>query len=285
MEKYENKAPENTGPLTAEESARVWENIIAGIDSMERRKQQHHPWILGTVLLLFAVTGIIGYDRYYRDEVFMAAKSPEKIQLKDGTVITLLEGAKLTVKKTLPEKTRDVYLEGNAVFQVAKSKEHPFIVHGLHYETKVLGTVFKVIQNGSTFKVNLYVGKVAVKKTGARQEYFLAPNQTFSNYGKTDIATVTPLKKDKNIATGIGTKKDPNALIRLSFSGSSVKNAIEVIEKSYNITVNYPAEYAEHTISIDMKNALAENILQSIATYLDLKLNIYDTTYTYRLEK
>lgn len=299
MDENNNQIP----PHTSEEDQQIWENIRSGkekntVSSREvdlaweamisrikeheiekRRKKLMRYGIAASVAILLMIGSLVGYNTFVKPDVYFAEKGIEEIILSDGSKVLLLKGARLTVEKSLPGKTREVYLDGNALFKVAKSKEHPFIVHGLNYQTKVMGTVFKVIQDGSTFKVDLFEGQVAVKKTNTKKEYFMASGQTFSNYGKADIATLTPLKTDKTTAT----TTDNQPMIRLSFSESTVKNAIEVIEKTYHIKVEYPDGYGDQKISLDNINVLPTAILGSIAAHLDLNLNIDDTTY--RLEK
>jgi transmembrane sensor len=268
--------------LTPEKEEHFFENLYHQIDTYERKKKLRRFRIYSTVAatIILAIVGLIGYNTFLKPDIYLAGSQNSEIKLSDGSVVVLSQGAKLTVEKSFPADTREVYLDGDALFKVAKSKEHPFIVHGLNYETKVLGTVFKVIQNGSTFKVDLFEGQVAVKKTNTKKEYFLSPNHTFSNYGKQDVATVTPLKEHTTI---IDPYKLDDSMIRLSFSECSVKNAIEVVEKTYHVKVEYPAQYADQKISLDNINVSPAAILGTISGHLDLKLNIYDKTY--RLEK
>lgn len=270
-------------PLTPEEEDLVWKNIFTKIREREKEKRRIkiiRYGIAASIAIILMTGCLIGYNSFIKSDIYLAESANKKIQLADGSIITLSKGAKLTVEKSFPGKTRVVELEGDALFEVAKSKEHPFIVHGQNYETKVLGTVFKVIQDGSTFKVDLFEGQVAVKKTATKKEYFMAPGQTFSNYGKPDIVTIIPLKEDQNKAHSYEVN---DSKIRLSFSDCTIKNAIEVIEKTYQIKVEYPPQYADHKISLDNINVTPKAILGTISAHLDLKLNIDDTTY--RLEK
>lgn len=269
--------------FSPEEEEQMWENILAGIRAKEGkkriRKTRIYTAVTASVILLF-ISGIFSYNHFLKPDIYIATTEKSTITLSDGSVVTLLKGAKLRVEKSFPADIREVYLTGDAIFKVAKSKEHPFIVHGLNYETRVLGTVFKVIQDGGTFKVDLFEGRVAVKKTDAKKEYFMMPNQTFSNYGKPDVATIIPLKDDQNKTHSYEVQ---DSRIHLSFNGSNLKDVIEVVEKTYHIKVEYPAQYADYKISLDNLNFSPTAILGTIAGHLDLNLNIDDTTY--RLEK
>ncbi|MEO1010809.1 MAG: FecR domain-containing protein [Bacteroidota bacterium] len=67
-----------------------------------------------------------------------------RISLADGSVVWLNSGTRLTYPIAFTGKRREVYLEGEAIFEVAHNKAHPFYVYTEDYEVKVLGTVFNV---------------------------------------------------------------------------------------------------------------------------------------------
>lgn len=282
-EKDTHQLTDNVSPPTSKEVDQAWEDVISRIRIHEKEKRRGKIFrysIAASAAILLMIGSLIGYNTFLKPDIYLAQNSNSVIKLADGTIVTLLKGARLKVQKSFPNNTREVQLDGDALFEVAKSKEHPFIVHGLNYETKVVGTVFKVIQHDSAFKVDLFEGQVAIKKTNTKEEYFLAPNQTFNNYGKPDVATVTQLKEHTTVSKPY---KNVDSMIRLSFSECSVKNAIEVVEKTYHVKVEYPAQYADHKISLDNINVLPAAVLGTIAAHLDLQMNIHDTTY--RLEK
>jgi len=64
--------------------------------------------------------------------------------LPDGTKITLNAGSNLSFPKEFDGETRDVWLEGEAFFEVAKNAARPFHVHTPDINIKVLGTTFNV---------------------------------------------------------------------------------------------------------------------------------------------
>ncbi|WP_121810456.1 FecR family protein [Mucilaginibacter kameinonensis] len=66
------------------------------------------------------------------------------IVLTDGTRITLNSKSSLRYPTSFTGKTREVYLSGEAFFDVHKDHEHPFIIHTEKMNIKVLGTAFNV---------------------------------------------------------------------------------------------------------------------------------------------
>ena len=68
-----------------------------------------------------------------------------EIQLSDGTNVHLNSGTSLKFPvKFIKGKNREVFLNGEAFFIVAKDKKHPFIVNADNLNVEVLGTEFNV---------------------------------------------------------------------------------------------------------------------------------------------
>jgi transmembrane sensor len=68
----------------------------------------------------------------------------ETITLADGTVVTLNSATTLRYPKSFAGNTREVYLDGEAYFNVHKDHHHPFIIHANKMNVRVLGTIFNV---------------------------------------------------------------------------------------------------------------------------------------------
>ncbi|MFY0601295.1 MAG: FecR domain-containing protein [Cyclobacteriaceae bacterium] len=67
-----------------------------------------------------------------------------QIMLSDGTVAWLNSGTRLVYPATFQDGDREVYLEGEAIFDVKHDVQHPFRVISDNQEIEVLGTIFNV---------------------------------------------------------------------------------------------------------------------------------------------
>lgn len=67
-----------------------------------------------------------------------------EVQLSDGTRVWLNSGSRLVYPAVFPHHKREVYLEGEAIFEVSHNRESPFMVFSEGQEIEVLGTVFNV---------------------------------------------------------------------------------------------------------------------------------------------
>ncbi len=113
--------------------------------------------------------------------------SPQAITLADGSVITLAPQSTLHFPKQFAGDKREVYLEGEAFFEVTKNPQQPFLVYYNNIVTKVLGTSFTVNTNRKTGNIEVSV------KTGKVQVY---ENELLSNEKRPDLAViVTPNQK------------------------------------------------------------------------------------------
>jgi transmembrane sensor len=95
-------------------------------------------------------------------------KSPSrvksKIVLSDGSVVTLNSETTLRYPAEFSGTTREVYLDGEAFFDVAKDHKHPFIVHAGKMNVRVLGTAFNIksYANDATSETTLIRGAIEV---------------------------------------------------------------------------------------------------------------------------
>ena len=106
--------------------------------------------------------------------------SRTKILLPDGSNVWLNSGSKLTFNKNFETGLREVYLNGEAFFDVIKDPKRPFIIHTNKIDVKVLGTSFnvKAYDNDKTVETSLIKGslKVSLRKDPSNT-YLLKPNQ------------------------------------------------------------------------------------------------------------
>ncbi|GAA4323028.1 FecR family protein [Mucilaginibacter gynuensis] len=86
-----------------------------------------------------------------------------RITLQDSSVVYLGADSRLRYPELLNGNTREIFLEGEAFFEVKHDVKHPFIVHTGRVQTQVLGTSFKIEAfKNQRLKVAVATGKVSV---------------------------------------------------------------------------------------------------------------------------
>ncbi|UZT98075.1 FecR domain-containing protein [Chryseobacterium fluminis] len=237
--------------------------IQPGITSHPNSFRKYVYQIAAVIILLFSIGGIFTYHTFFKPDVYVAKSENQKVYLADGSVVTLFPGAELTVEKSFPADTRVVDLKGDAIFSVAKSKKHPFIVQADGFSTKVLGTVFKITQTGNDKAVDLYEGKVAVSYGGVPVT-FLKPHQKWTNFGVARTAAVISFREENH------SQKELPSLLSLSFNDVTLKEVAEVLQENYNISIVYPKDVADKKITADFTGGSTDENVEALAFILGL---------------
>ena len=92
------------------------------ISSVKKLLQHISIKWLQLLFCFLSLGGIFTYTMFIKPDVYIAKSGNRIVRLEDGSVVTLLQGAVLTVEKSFPASTRVVDLKGDAIFSVAKSK-------------------------------------------------------------------------------------------------------------------------------------------------------------------
>ena len=107
------------------------------------------------------------------------ARHAKEIRLADGSIVLLNKDSHLDYPVKFTGKTREVYLTGEAYFDIKHDPLHPFLVHTRQITTRVLGTAFNIKAYGSLVQVTVTRGKVKVS-TSKRTLGVILPNQQIS---------------------------------------------------------------------------------------------------------
>ncbi len=113
---------------------------------------------------------------------------PLKIRMKDESIITLQPGSAIRYPTHFLPGKREIFLDGEAFFEVSKNPARPFFVYNNNLVTRVLGTSFNVKTNKeskqvevavTSGRVEVYEYKSAEKADDARKSdgVILLPNQ------------------------------------------------------------------------------------------------------------
>jgi transmembrane sensor len=127
--------------------------------------------------------------------LFATANGERKnIQLSDGTIVNLNAGSVLRMDPAYGISTREIYLEGEAFFDVKHNRKLPFIVHTDEMDVKALGTAFDVraYRDEKITETALIRGSIEVTlKENHNRKMVLSPNHKIAwNKSKQHIVSV-----------------------------------------------------------------------------------------------
>lgn len=163
--------------------------------SRQRRALMYIGSVAATLLLLIGIKYIVTEDAMdglsrmevtelmadaYDEEVEVPVGEKMTLMLADGTKIVANSRTIVRYPKRFDGECREVYVKGEAYFDVAHDAEHPFLVHSDNFRVKVLGTRFNVNNyDTSDSQVVLVQGAVELKTTN-NDRVRMKPNELVS---------------------------------------------------------------------------------------------------------
>ncbi|MBW8687554.1 FecR family protein [Chitinophaga rhizophila] len=107
--------------------------------------------------------------------LFVPTGKDYKVQLSDGSVVHLNAFSRLRFPFSFDGENREVYLEGEAYFDIAKKADQPFIVHTAGTAVKVLGTSFNINAYSDSIIVTSLVSGSVISDTEDNDSVLLRP--------------------------------------------------------------------------------------------------------------
>lgn len=163
-----------------------------------------------------------------------------QVRLPDHSIVWLNAASSLTYATTLNKQgQRWVRLEsGEAYFEVAKDKAHPFIVSSSGQEVMVLGTHFNInsYANEGAIKTTLLEGSVKIQSSAGNK--VLVPGQQAAVTG--NQIKITPADTEAAIAWKNGL---------FVFNEADVVAIMRQISRWYNVEVQYSGAIPNNLIS------------------------------------
>jgi transmembrane sensor len=227
----------------------------------------------------------LGYRALQQDSVFdamrgltlaheIAPKGQQRhLVLEDGTQVWLNANSELQYKKSFSgSKTREVYLDGEAFFDVTEDKDMPFVVHASGLAIKVLGTAFNVksYADDRVVQTTLVSGKVNIATTTDDPVQFtLLPNQQalFSKDSRT-MALEEAIVTENYIAWKSGW---------MIFDNTPFKDIKKTLERWYDVSIVMEDENSlSCTFSAKFKDKTLEEVLELFRNTESISYRIVD---------
>lgn len=192
-----------------------------------------------------------------------------QVTLYDGTKVWINSGTKFKYPVAFSKDTRDVFIEGEAYFDVAKDKKHPFIVNAGRLKIKVLGTRFNVCAYPED--VNSYAtleeGSINAVNSGNGEQLTLNPGEQI-----TLNSSVNSMKYQK-VNTTLYTSWKENLL---RFDNATFKELIIKMERWYGIKITVDPEVdtkERYTMAIKTESLREMLLLISKTTQIKYEIN------------
>ena len=183
-----------------------------------------------------------------------------KLNLSDGTRVVLNAESKISYPEIFKGDIREIVLEGEAFFDVARDIKKPFRVMTQNSYTEVLGTKFNVkdYPKDSLASVSLLEGSIEVnaKEMQSQKPQLLKPGKQWrwnKNKAKGELLTFDPLK--------VAGWKD-NILI---FEEEKLLDVIPVLERHFGVKLTLENKQLENCrLNLRSENYTLGKLLQGI---------------------
>ncbi len=212
------------------------------------------------------------------NEVVIPFGKKSELLLADGTKVWLNAGSHFAFPTRFTEKTRNVFLEGEAYFEVAENKTQPFIVNVSQLEIRVIGTHFNVSAHTNDDKIEtiLLEGSVGLRKTTGfglgKNEVILRPYQKGS------------FDKQNN---DVSVSAEPNAEIYITwtegmfqFSEEGLPSVFAKLERFYNVEIKIPQNFHSSELisgKLDLKESI-EDVMAALGDVARIEYRIEENT-------
>ena len=156
-----------------------------------------------------------------------------RLILPDGSIVTMSPSSRIRFSDNPQAPSRELYLEGEAFFDVAHNNDRPFYVYADNIVTKVLGTSFIVRAIGRDEKVTVSVktGKVTVyTRNAAHKKTVLVPNQEAVYDRRTDSVATQAVPAEQ-------IREEKKAYTEMNFEETPVPEVLAMLTKAYDIDI------------------------------------------------
>jgi transmembrane sensor len=211
-------------------------------------------------------------------KVVNSASAAKKVTLQDGSTVILEPGGELRYNEKFLNR-REVYLSGDAFFEVTKDAAHPFLVFANEITTKVLGTSFRIKANQGEKEIIVAVktGRVSVMTNSGRNdvltkkipEITLTPNQQ-AIYKRNEHIVLKKIVDEPEVIKG-------HAVLKDSYVNESVVLILEALTESYGVDIRFDKESLSDC-------TLTSDVIEGEGLYDQLEIVCNALGGTYKME-
>ncbi len=236
---------------------------------------------IAAVFLIVALTTVFIFDRYYipveevsqtvLKEISMDKGHRGKVTLSDGTKVYINSDSRITIPNRFKANIREVYLEGEAYFDVTEDPNKPFIISTKGAKVEVLGTSFSVKNYPDDTIIQTVVEEGTVSFSSADNGHMNEVILTAGNLGR--------LNTEDNVMQKayVGDVQSYLSWMSgyLTFKDESMKDVAKQLERKYDIEVVFDSkEISEMNLTAELRSRSLERVIKTISMSLKIDYTI-----------
>ncbi len=259
----------DTPPPTSVDAAWMQAVKTLGLRRKPRVSRRSLMVALAAAAVLIAV---IGGGRVLRrapqwKEYATAAAQRMVIRLQDGTQVTIAPKSRVRYTADFGRAHRDLYLDGEAYFQVAPDSERPLRVHTSASITEDLGTAFVV---------NAYADQRMTEVVVTEGRVLLSRAETTSpavvlglrDLGRLDASGPATVRRGVDVDRYLAWTKGV-----LAFDGTPLNEVMPTLERWYNVEIQLSdSALAARRLTATFQNEPIDLVMKRIALTLGMRV-------------
>jgi ferric-dicitrate binding protein FerR (iron transport regulator) len=230
--------------------------------------------IIALGVLVFLAQQYIGPEPSFRTVTTQQGERAS-LSLADGTVIELNVDSQLRLPEAFASSRREVWLTGEAFFDVTPEADRPFLIHTGDAIVEVLGTTFTVAAYANEAHVAVIVqeGRVALRSATVPDTTALLTPGERGQLSADYHLTVDLVDPDVHLAWRNG---------RLIFEGTSLAEVARTLSRWYDVDVQIEDDVlAALRLDASFEEEPLADVLATIAVALPIDYHVEDRTITF----
>lgn len=193
----------------------------------------------------------------------------KEVTLPDGTKVWLNQSTILKYPREFEKAERNVFLEGEAYFEVVKNHAKPFIVQSEAMRVRVLGTTFnfKCNKSDKSAEATLIEGEIEIKGNHEEGMIILSPGQ------KAELSKTNKRLTVKQVDARLDAVWCNNLI---PFEKADIYSIVQTLERFYNVKIILaPNIKIDNTYSgvLKRKDSI-ESVLKSLKNSIPIEYKI-----------
>lgn len=237
---------------------KILENTLSHKKIIPKVIPLYKNWLFKVAAILVIGLGITFMVQNFASQTQYAPNGKRTtFSLPDNSEVVLNAGSEIEYKKWNWENNRNLELDGEAYFKVAKGKK--FEVRTVLGKVAVLGTQFNVKARKNRFDVTCFEGRVKVNYKNKEVILTHGQNVIFEN--------------GKQINAIVNTSKPEWLQNKIAFNKENLRNILDEIQRQYNVSIEVKVKYSDELFTGKIPIDNLDVALQIIATTYHLESN------------
>lgn len=240
----------------------AWNKVNQEIENRVQPVNKLKAYIVSIAASVVIAIGFFFAQDSSSTTTYTAQVDGEKINLIDGSIITLKKGSVIEYDTKFKENERTIQLLGEAFFSVHRDTTRPFVVHTNTIDVRVLGTSFNVKESKGISEVIVNTGKVEVKAQKKPSEKIIITKGESVTWNPSKNKLEQPLVTNP-MTTYYATKT-------LSFKETKLSEVVKILSIVYNKKVSLQCEeLGNRHYNGDFKDIPLQEAVDQIAFIVD----------------